>query len=68
MHDPLEIVRRNITEATTVVYSHLASEFRRITRKYDIEEADRAEALLARIEHVAGQLDAADSLAQGKVK
>jgi uncharacterized protein YegL len=47
VHDPIEIVRRNITDATTVVYTHLASEFRRITRKYDIEDADRAEAEIA---------------------
>jgi uncharacterized protein YegL len=47
VHDPMEIVRRNITDAMTVVYSHLASEFRRITRKYDIEESDRAEAEIA---------------------
>ncbi|MGK5683267.1 hypothetical protein [Actinoplanes sp. URMC 104] len=43
VHDPEEIVRRNITEATRVVYSHLADEFRRITRKYDIELAELAE-------------------------
>jgi uncharacterized protein YegL len=59
VHDPIEIVRRNITDATTVVYSHLASEFRRITRKYDIEEADRAEA------DIAHRFDVDDILADG---
>ncbi|MET0418771.1 MAG: hypothetical protein ABW022_22380 [Actinoplanes sp.] len=43
VHDPEEIVRRNVTEATRVVYSHLSGEFRRITRKYDIEDAELAE-------------------------
>jgi hypothetical protein len=48
VHDPIEVVRRNITDATTVVYSHLANEFRQITRKFDIEQAALAEAEIAR--------------------
>jgi uncharacterized protein YegL len=47
VRDPSEIVRRNITDATKVVYSHLASEFRRITRRYDIEDSELAEAEIA---------------------
>jgi uncharacterized protein YegL len=47
VHDPREIVRRNIPDATKVIYSHLASEFRRITRKYDIEDSELAEAEIA---------------------
>jgi uncharacterized protein YegL len=41
---PLEVVRRNITDALAVVYSYLIAEFRVITRRYGIEESDQAEA------------------------
>ncbi|MET0414910.1 MAG: hypothetical protein ABW022_02670 [Actinoplanes sp.] len=43
VHDPEEVVRRNVTDASRVVYSHLTDEFRRITRKYDVEDAELAE-------------------------
>ena len=43
VHDPLEVVRRNVTDPLHVVYSHLADRFRTITRQYDIEKSEDAE-------------------------
>jgi uncharacterized protein YegL len=43
VHDPQEVVRRNITEPLQVVYSHLADRFRPITRLFDIEDSEHAE-------------------------
>ena len=43
VHDPEEIVRRNLNDGNRVVYAHLADEFRKITRKYDIEDSELAE-------------------------
>lgn len=43
VHDPEEIVRRNVTDAMSVVYGHLIDECRQITHKHEIEDAKRAE-------------------------
>ncbi|NMO50893.1 hypothetical protein HH310_06755 [Actinoplanes sp. TBRC 11911] len=44
VHDPEEIVRRNLANPLQqVVYAHLTDEFRKITRKYDIEDSELAE-------------------------
>ena len=59
VHDPREIVRRNITDATKVVYTHLANEFRRITRKYDIEDSELAES------EIVARFDVDDILTDG---
>jgi uncharacterized protein YegL len=42
--DPATVVRRNVTDALTVVYGYLTDEFRPVTRRYEIQDADRAEA------------------------
>jgi uncharacterized protein YegL len=46
--DPLEVVRHNTKDGLTVVYSYLLSEFRVITRHYDITESGKAEAEINR--------------------
>lgn len=46
--DPLEVIRHNTNDGLTVVYSYLLSEFRVITRQYDITESDKAEAEINR--------------------
>jgi uncharacterized protein YegL len=43
VHDPQEVVRRNITDPLHVVYGHLADRFRPITRLFDIEDSEHAE-------------------------
>lgn len=44
--DPLAVVRRNVTDALTVVYGYLISAFWPVTRTYDIDKAPQAEAAL----------------------
>jgi uncharacterized protein YegL len=44
--DPLAVVRRNVSDALTVVYGYLISAFWPITRDYDIDKAPQAEAAL----------------------
>jgi uncharacterized protein YegL len=41
--DPLEVVRRNVTDGLPIVYTHLLSEFWPVTRRYDIGEAEEAQ-------------------------
>jgi uncharacterized protein YegL len=43
VHDPAEVVRRNVRDALRVVYGFLANRFRVITRNFDIEESTQAE-------------------------
>ena len=43
VHDPFEVIRRNVTDALAIVYSHLLSEFWPITRRYSIEQAEEAQ-------------------------
>jgi uncharacterized protein YegL len=43
VHNPLEVVRRNISDPLHIVYSHLADRFRTITRQFDIEKSEDAE-------------------------
>jgi uncharacterized protein YegL len=44
--DPEAIVKRNVTDALTVVYNCLLSMFRPVTRRYDIRDAEKAESAL----------------------
>ena len=43
VHDPQEIVRRNIRDPLHVVYGHIADRFRPFTRLFDIEDSEHAE-------------------------
>ena len=43
VHDPAEVVRRNVRDALRVVYGFLAERLRRITRNFDIEQSTEAE-------------------------
>ncbi|MGA5820527.1 vWA domain-containing protein [Kitasatospora sp. NPDC094028] len=43
VHDPVEVVRRNVTDALVVVYGHIAAVLRVIARGYSIHQADLAE-------------------------
>jgi uncharacterized protein YegL len=43
VHDPKEVVRRNVTDPLHVVYGHLADRFRPITRLFEIEDSEHAE-------------------------
>lgn len=49
VHDPLEIVRRNVTDALAVVYGHLVPQMRSAARKFAIEEAASAEDYINRL-------------------
>ncbi|GHF18127.1 vWA domain-containing protein [Streptomyces morookaense] len=49
VHDPLEIVRRNVTDALPVVYSHLIPRLRAEARRFGIEDAAGAEDHLNRL-------------------
>ncbi|WP_269858134.1 vWA domain-containing protein [Streptomyces sp. RPT161] len=49
VHDPLEIVRRNVTDALPVVYGLLVPQLRAEARKFGIEEAALAEEHLNRL-------------------
>ena len=44
--DPLAVVRRNVSDALTVVYGYLVSSFWPITRTFEIGQAPQAEAAL----------------------
>jgi uncharacterized protein YegL len=46
--DAQEVVRRNLRDGLTVVYGHLVNRLRIITKRYDIEESERAEAAVNR--------------------
>ncbi|GAB7182731.1 hypothetical protein ATKI12_2562 [Kitasatospora sp. Ki12] len=43
VHDPVEVVRRNVTDALIVVYGHIAAVLRVIARGYPIDQAALAE-------------------------
>ena len=43
VYDPSEVVRRNVSDALGMVYSHLLSEFWPITSRYSIEQAEQAQ-------------------------
>jgi uncharacterized protein YegL len=43
VHDPAEVVRRNVRDALRVVYGFLANRFRVVTRNFDIEQSTQAE-------------------------
>lgn len=43
VHDPAEVVRRNIRDALPVVYGFLKNQLRGITRNFDIEQSTEAE-------------------------
>ncbi|MFG2099896.1 hypothetical protein ACGFJ5_04775 [Micromonospora echinaurantiaca] len=43
VHDPVEIVRRNVRDALPLIYGHLGQRFRIITRRFDIEQSTEAE-------------------------
>ncbi|SOB83757.1 hypothetical protein [Streptomyces sp. 1331.2] len=43
VHDPVEVVRRNVTDALIVVYGHIAAVLRGIARGYPIDQAALAE-------------------------
>ena len=44
--NPLEVVRRNVTDALPVVYHYLIDIFRPVTRRYEITDAEGAETQL----------------------
>jgi uncharacterized protein YegL len=44
--DPEAVVKRNVTDALTVVYSRLLTMFRPVTRRHDIRDAEEAESAL----------------------
>ncbi|ATO13227.1 hypothetical protein CO540_04790 [Micromonospora sp. WMMA2032] len=48
VHDPVEIVRRNVGDALPLVYGHLRHRFRRITRQFEIEQSTEAEEAIRR--------------------
>ncbi|WP_433686989.1 vWA domain-containing protein [Micromonospora carbonacea] len=48
VHDPVEIVRRNVADALPIVYGALVDRFIPITRSFAIEESARAEAEIRR--------------------
>ena len=41
--DPAKVVKRNVTDGLTIVYSYLADAFRPVTRRHEIEDAEGAE-------------------------
>ncbi|MBM9509640.1 hypothetical protein [Actinacidiphila acididurans] len=43
VHDPEEVVRRNVADALPVVYGHVTQTVRSHARRFAIDEADRAE-------------------------
>lgn len=48
VHDPAEVVRRNIRDALPAVYGFLKNELRLITRNFDIEQSAQAEEAIRR--------------------
>ncbi|MFJ8432581.1 hypothetical protein ACIQ9P_14920 [Kitasatospora sp. NPDC094019] len=46
VHDPVEVVRRNVKDALIVVYGHIAAVLRTQARGFAIDEAARAEAYM----------------------
>ncbi|MFB7677446.1 hypothetical protein ACFC26_39210 [Kitasatospora purpeofusca] len=46
VHDPVEVVRRNIKDALIVVYGHIAATLRPYARGFAIDDAKRAEAYM----------------------
>jgi uncharacterized protein YegL len=47
VYDPEQVVRRNVTDALTVVYGALSAQLRPITRRFEITQAADAEAEIA---------------------
>lgn len=43
VHDPVQVVRRNIVDPLPVVYGHLLERLRSITRAFEIEQSEAAE-------------------------
>ncbi|MGW2278404.1 vWA domain-containing protein [Streptomyces sp. NPDC001770] len=48
VHDPEEVVRRNIPDALPIIYGHITHLVRTTVRRFAIDEADRAEAEINR--------------------
>jgi uncharacterized protein YegL len=43
VYDPSEVIRRNVSDGLTIVYTHLLSELWPITQRYGIEQAEEAQ-------------------------
>ncbi|WP_229074272.1 hypothetical protein [Actinoplanes sp. DH11] len=60
VHDPAQVVRRNIKDALPVVYGFLKTELRTITRGFGIEQSTQAEEAIRR--RFAGPVELPDGL------
>ncbi|MTE19439.1 hypothetical protein F0L17_09925 [Streptomyces sp. TRM43335] len=59
VHDPVELVRRGVRDGLDVVYGHLRRRLRAHTRKFAIDQADRAE------EHINADVESGMRLPEG---